>query len=241
MPLRAKTKRLTHPFVRLHAYLRSEFDLLRDVERGLKALRTQPPAELHSTAIHEAGHAVLRIALGLDIVAVSIVPDFRKGTAGYVLFEKDTATAELHMVGREAFFLRHAMVYYAGAEATRQLIPTDPDPDAGAASDVRKAAKLIIDQIGGPAESIDFLFALAKRRCALLVAHYQPEIQALALALEAKLILSGKVARKVFMRSLTKRSGPLMVFETNPTLHGLLGDEAYQSFLRRINLPGRLH
>ena len=182
-----------------------------------------------------------RIALGLDIVTVSIVPDFRKGALGYVLSGKDTAAAELHRVGREAFSLRHAMVYYAGAEAVRQLIPTDPDPDAGATSDERMAAEVIIDQIGGPAESIDFLFSLAKRRCALLVAHYQPEIRALAAALEAKLILSGKVARKVFMRSLTKRSRRRMIFKTDPTLHGLAADEAYQSFLRRTNLPGRLH
>lgn len=241
MPRPSKTKRLAHPFIRLHAYLRRELDLLRDAKRGLRAVRTQPPAELHSTAVHEAGHAVIRIALGLDIVAVSIVPDFRRGAAGYVLFEKDTATAELHTKEHKAFSLRHAMVYYAGAEAIRQLIPTDPDPDAGGSSDERKAADLIIEQIGGPADAIDFLFSLAKRRCALLVAHYQPEIQALTVALEARLILSGKAARKVFMRSLTKRSGRMMIFETDPTLHGLVGDEAYQSFLRRINLPGRLH
>lgn len=241
MPLREKTKRLAYPFVRLHAYLRSELDVLRDFNRGLKAVRAQPRAELHSTAIHEAGHAVLRLALGLDILAVSIFPDPRQGYAGYVLYEKDTATAGSRMVGREAFILRHAMVYYAGAEATRQLIPTDPDPDAGANSDERKAAKLIIDQIGGPAESTGFLFSLARRRCALLVAHYQPEIRALALALETNLILSGKVARKVFRRSLTKRSGRLMFFKTDPALHGLAADEAYQSFLRGMNLPGRLH
>ena len=241
MPLRATAKRLAHPFVRLHAYLRSRFDGLLDFSRGLKALRTQPRAELHSTAIHEAGHAVLRIALGLDVVAVSIVPDLRKGTAGFVVYEEDTAAAELQVVGREAFILRHAMVYYAGAEATRQLIPTDPDPDAGANSDERKAAELIIDQIGGPAESTGFLFSLARRRCALLVAHHQPEIQALALALETNLILSGKAARRVFMRSLTKRSGRLMVFKADPALNELAADEAYQSFLRSMNLPGRLH
>lgn len=241
MLLRAKAKGLAHTFVRLHAYLRNEFDLLRDAGRGLKALKTRPPAKLHRTAIHEAGHAVLQIALGLDIVAVSIIPDLREGTAGWVLCETDLATAELHTVGREAFSLGHVMACYAGAEAIRQLIPTDTDPDAGASRDEREAAKLIIDQIGGPDDAIDFLYSLAKRRCALLVAHYQPEIQALAAELEAKLILSGKVARKVFMKSLTKRAGRLMTFENNPTSHGLVGDEAYQSFLRRINLPGRLH
>lgn len=181
------------------------------------------------------------MALGFDIMAVSIVPDIREGTAGHVLHKKDYATAELRMLGHEAFFLRHAIGYYAGAEAIRQLIPADRDPEAGAGSDERKAAKLIIDQIGGPADAIDFLFSLAKRRCALLVAHYQPEIEALAVVLEAKLVLSGKVARKVFVRSLAKRSDRLMIFEADPTLHGLVGDEAFQSFLRWINLPGRLH
>lgn len=73
------------------------------------------------------------------------------------------------------------------------------------------------------------------------MAHYQPEIQALALAAETNLTLSGRVARKLFIRSLTKRSGRLMFFKTDPTLHGLAADEAHQSFLRRMNLPGRLH
>ena len=53
------------------------------------------------------------------------------------------------------------------------------------------------------------LFSLAKRRAALLVAHYQPEIQALARELEPKLILPGSAAREVFMRSLTKRRSSL--------------------------------
>jgi hypothetical protein len=241
MPLRARATRLTHQFVRLRAYFRNEFDLLRDVKRNLKALETQSAAEIHSTAIHEAGHAALWIALGFDVVGVSIIPDFRDRTAGRVLSKTDTATSRAKMAGREAFYLRHAICFYAGAEAVRQLIPTDADPDAGASCDQQRAAELIIQQIGGNAEARDFLFSLAKRRCALLVAHYQPEIRSLARALEAKLILSGRVARKVLMKSLTKRAGRPMIFATDPMLPGLAGDEAFQSFLRWISLPGRAH
>jgi len=230
-----------HQFLRLHAYLRKELDLLRDVKRNLKALETQSAVNIHSTAIHEAGHAALGIALELDIVAVSIIPDFRNRTAGRVLGKLATVTAGLTMAERGAFCLRHAIVCYAGAEAIRQLIPADANPGAGASCDMRRAAELIVHQIGGHAEARDQLFSLARRRCALLVAHHQPEIQALAGALEAKLTLPGKVARKVFMRSLTKRAGRLMSFETDPMLCGLAGDEAFESFLRWINLPGRPH
>jgi hypothetical protein len=184
MSLRAKTKQLAHQFVRLHDYLRSELGSLRDFRRRVSALEKRFRAEIHSTAIHEAGHAVLLLAFGLTVVAVSIIPDLRRQTAGYVACGRHTPARELDMVGRQAFFLRQAMSYDAGAEAVRQLIPTDPNPDAGASSDEQKAAELLIHEIGGNAEYVDFLFSLAKRRCALLVAHYQPEIQALAVALE---------------------------------------------------------
>jgi hypothetical protein len=189
---------------------------------------------------------VLQIALDLDCQMVSIYPVLSRGWNGFsrggglqrqVSGEKDAVTAERHRVARGTFYLRQAMVAYAGAEAVRQLIPTDPDPDAGASVDKRLAAEHILHDIEGGAESIDLLFSLAKRRCALLMTHHQPEIQALAGALEAKLILSGRAARRVFMRSLTGRSGRVMTFKTDPILHRLAGDEAFRAFLRGINLP----
>jgi hypothetical protein len=103
------------------------------------------------------------------------------------------------------------------------------------------AAELIIHKIGGNAEYVEFLFSLAKRRCALLVAHYQPEIQALAVALEEKHILAGWGARKLFRKSLAKRSGRLMTFQTDHTFHGLVGDVAFRAFLRKMKLPGQPH
>jgi ATP-dependent Zn protease len=105
--------------------LREWLESWRDIDRGFKAAETRPPAQTHRTAIHEAGHAALQIALGLGCRLVSIVPYPRKG---------------------------------------------------------------------------------------LLVVHYQPEIRALARALEEKHVLGGRYARKVFMKSLAKRSGGLMTF-----------------------------
>jgi hypothetical protein len=131
------------------------------------------------------------------------------------------------------------MVCYAGAEAVRQLIPTHPNPDDGASTDKRNAAAFIRHHIGGDAESIGLLFSLAKRRCALLVDHYQPEIQALAGALETELILSAKDARSVFMTSLTGRAGRPLTFKSDPTLNPLASDEAFRVFLRKLNLPPR--
>jgi hypothetical protein len=133
------------------------------------------------------------------------------------------------------------MTFYTGEEAVRQLVPTDANPDAGASSDKRSGSHTYHPSDPGHAESKDFLLSLAKRRCALLVAHYQPEIQALARELEAKLILPGKDTQKVFVRSLKRRSGRLMTFKTDPLSNGVGGDAAFRSFLRGINIPGRPH
>ena len=231
MSLREKTKCLVRPFISVHAYLRKEVELLRHIERCYRAAKTRSAAETRSTAIHEAGHAVVLIALGLVFSAVSIIPDVRDGTLGRVYLAQHDRTADLHALPREEVNLRYSMVYYAGAEAVRQVLPTHPNPDAGASTDNRLAANLIRYGIGGDAKSVDFLVSLAKRRCALLVDHHRPEIQALAGALEAELILSAKAARKVFMRSLTTRAGRLLSFASE--------DEVFRAFLRRLNLPTR--
>jgi hypothetical protein len=73
------------------------------------------------------------------------------------------------------------------------------------------------------------------------VAGYQPEILALAVALEKNWLLSGKVAREVCLKSLAKRSVRLMTFQTDHMLHGLVGDVALRGFLRKMNLPGPPH
>jgi len=210
--IRHAAKQLIDRLLRARARLRKERERRREFARGFKVAENRAPAEAHRTAIHEAGHAALLVGLGIGCSLVSIVPYLSKGWDGFCVPAGPTA-AELNvMVARDAYCLQRAMVSYAGAEAVRQLIPTDPNPDAGASTDERHAAEFIIDGIDPDTESPDLFFALAKRRCALLVAHHQPEIRALARALEASWVLSGKRTHKVFMESLVKRSGTLMTF-----------------------------
>jgi len=210
--IRNAAKQLVHQLLRARARLRKERRLWRDIQRGFKAAENRPPAQTHRTAVHEAGHAALLVALGLGCTVVSIIPYLSKGWDGFCGSARPTAAELSVMVARDACYLQLAMVSYAGAEAVRQLIPTDPNPDAGASTDERHAAEFIIDGIDPDTESPQLFFALAKRRCALLVAHYQPEILALARALEENRMLSGKYTRRVFMKSLAKRSGTLMTF-----------------------------
>ena len=216
LKLRAQILNATQQLVRQLLGARARFRKTRklrcDLKRGLKVAAHRAPTEAHKTAIHEAGHAALLVALGFGCSLVSIVPYLPKGWDGFSAPAGPTATELNMMVARDAFYLQQAMVSYAGAEAVRQLIPTDPSPGAGASADERQAAKLIIDHIDPDMESPDLFFALARRRCALLVAHHQPEILALARALEEKWVLSGKYAHKVFMTSLAKRSSKLMTF-----------------------------
>lgn len=175
------------------------------------------------TAIHEAGHCALLIALfGREgCKGATIVPDYEAGSAGFAINagigraaeapdEQDDDTATLYLVAFEAFCLRRAVAHFAGAEAVRQLLH-DPDPDAGADDDKRLAAD-DINTLTGDAESFELLIALAKRRCALLVEHYRPEIEAIARALEGKRTLSGAAILKVFNSSLVKRRARQRLF-----------------------------
>jgi hypothetical protein len=183
----------------------------------IKAQREQParaPAarprvgkrtDQRSTPIHEAGHGALLIALGLGLKKLSILSDHDSAGACFEGGERDRRARRL------GFFLRRAIARYAGAEAIRQLIPGHPDPDAGADND-KRWADFAIAEMTDDAQSIGLLVALAKRRCALLVEHYRPEITAIARVLAAKKTLSGDAARKIFSASLAKRKARWMRF-----------------------------
>jgi hypothetical protein len=182
-----------------------------------RAKRTNP----RKTAIHEAGHAALYIALNLGLKSVTIIRDSDSagsaihggewGQPGQGPGEKDDATAGLRKAAEEAFWLRHAIAWYAGAEAVRQLMPKYPAPAAGAGNDEYNAVQAL-NEITRDDESIDLLFKLAKRRCTVLVEHYRPEIKAIARALAVKKTLSGDVARATFFDSLNKRGAGLKSF-----------------------------
>jgi hypothetical protein len=142
---------------------------------------------------------------------VTIVPNYEAGEAGSAThggeWSEDEDVQTLRLFAEEAFWLRHAIALYAGAEAVRQLRP-DCDPDDGAESDKRQAVDAIASITDDPA-SADLYFALARRRCEILVKHYAPEIEALAAALLDRQRLTGDETRQVFFESLRGRQGNL--------------------------------
>lgn len=184
--------------------------------------RVSKRTDQRSTAIHEAGHGALLIALGLGLKKLTMLANHHSAGACFdggewgrlarrLGGEDDQTANALRMSAEEAFFLRRAITRYAGAEAIGQLMPEHPDPDAGAHND-KQWAVFAISEITDDPQSIDLFSALAKRRCVLLVEHYRPEIAAIARVLEVKKTLSGNAARKIFLSSLRKRKGSLMRF-----------------------------
>jgi len=169
------------------------------------------------TAIHEAGHCALLFALfgAKGCRGATIVPNDKAGTSGHAVNpgtfgEQDDYVARLQVEAREAFYLRRAITYFAGAEAVRQLTRAR-DPDAGSGDDRLNAAS-DLETLTTDGQTFDLLVALAERRCVLLVEYYRPEIEAIAKALLAKDTLNGMAVHKIFTTSLTKRRGMLMTF-----------------------------
>jgi hypothetical protein len=184
----------------------------------------RPPSRkdnLAKTAYHEAGHAVLQLALGIGCEGITIVPNHAEGAAGAATHggewgkpaqgpdDQDDDVSNLRTFAEEAFLLRHAIANYAGAEAVRRWKPRRKTWRNGATDDYRRAVDRI-NQITSDTASIDLLFKYAQRRCRILVAHYWPEISAVAsLALKRKSI-TGEQAREAWSKSLAARRGGLM-------------------------------
>lgn len=88
-----------------------------------------------STSIHEAGHAIVAMALGLQVGTVTIVPDEDNNRAGSSCNEPGESPVD------------EATVYYAGWEAERLFDPADAElsrwassSDDGAAAELLKGA-----------------------------------------------------------------------------------------------------
>jgi hypothetical protein len=171
------------------------------------------------SALHEAGHAVLHVMLGVGCKHVTIVPDaecagasFHGGEYGHGAIDpddEDDDVAVLRMFAEDAFWLRHATAAYAGAEALRRSGLSNYE--VGAEQDMRDAVDAI-NRITGDAESIDTLFAVAKRRCIVLVEYYWPEIEQVAKALIESRTVSGEQVEKIAKQSLRDRGARLVTW-----------------------------
>lgn len=171
--------------------------------------------ERYRTAIHEAGHAVLQVALGIGCNGVTIVPSGEfagmstdggeYGCQASELGDDDDDVANLRLFAENEFHMRHAVADYAGMEAVLQWAPNRDDWHSGAAQDQANAANRI-SHVTSDMELANLLELAARRRCKLLVAHYFPEITAVAEMLRDLGTLSGEMVRKTSFDSLTKRN-----------------------------------
>lgn len=142
--------------------------------------------------------------LGLGLREVTIIPNYEEGTAGTAAHGGEWGGGDqdvelLHDYAEDAFWLRHAISCYAGGEAVRQF--GFADWREGTDDDWRDADDAI-NRITDDSASLDLWFALAKRRCELLVLHYKVEIEAVAEALKEAKTLSGEQVKAIFSQSL---------------------------------------
>jgi hypothetical protein len=167
------------------------------------------------TAIHEAGHATLHVVLSLGCKQVTIESVGNAGgwaTHGGEFPEGDEAE-KLRLCAEGEFWLRHAVALYAGAEAVRRAGYKNWRDGAGSddsvGSDIYVATDCI-NKITDDADSINLLYRLAKKRAAILVDYYWPEIEKLASALLDTPTLSGDKVNKIVLQSIAARTVPLV-------------------------------
>lgn len=160
------------------------------------------------TAYHEAGHAVVSVALGLMGEHVTIEADHDSSGASMAAAEypTDEDAEALRLYAPGEFWLRQATIRYAGAAALRHA--GYRRWREGADDDYTWAADAI-NRITGDDVSMKHLFALAQRRAAVLVEHYWPEIEAVAKGLLAEATLTAEQVGKLFRDSHTSRKGRL--------------------------------
>lgn len=156
------------------------------------------PAEIRAVALHEAGHAVAALALGIGLVSVSVI---EHGWSGGV-----TQTEPLGSVLTRTDLENLVTVYLAGRAADQVL--GDMGAHSGAAVDLDMATQMLArgycqwglyDALGhhgsGRAEVFDFIEESIKRllvRATRLVSRHRDAVMRLADALEERRLLRGE-------------------------------------------------
>jgi ATP-dependent Zn protease len=172
-------------------------------------MKTPDPRRV--TAIHEAGHAVLAVILDLGAGSVTIESD---GVSAGIAHDdgdhpRDEDAEALYMCAPEAFAMRHATTFYAGAHAVRRA--GFSDWMSGADQDYRSARHLAYDLTACPS-SRDAIAKLCERRAEILVDHYWPEIEAVAAALLERSTIDGDELRRIVRESVRARAVGITVW-----------------------------
>ena len=167
--------------------------------------------DIQRTAYHEAGHAVLAYFLGVGLKRVSIVrdEDSRDHLHGGEYGDDTEYTEHMRAFAEEAFWLRMAIMRYAGTEAERRLARRWRN--TGAENDYKWAA-IALEKITMDWPSRRALYFYARRRTRLLVENYWPEIEAVARALIERKQLGVEEVRRMLRGSVLGRHGMLMSY-----------------------------
>ena len=143
------------------------------------------PADLHRTAIHEAGHAIVAEVLAIGCTEVTNVPDWDDGTAGFALSSAgDAAVLQaweqrgIHHRDWRSALRATALVLLAGAAAEQELLGS-AGAGLGAGDDLRRAG-WAVDDLTPANGDCGTTFLRLERAAAALVARHRMAIATLA-------------------------------------------------------------
>lgn len=119
--------------------------LQQDLRAVMPKSEVIPPENLHSNAIHEVGHAIVGVALGLELRHVTISPVVRLTSDVQGLGGANFAARPWERRTRQ-YYLNMIAVYVAGSVAEDIFLGSHDDGWAiGEASDLQQATRLAID------------------------------------------------------------------------------------------------
>lgn len=177
----------------------------------MNGLPKLPPSnQVNAVSIHEAGHAVVRLALRRGVECVSIRAD--GGTGGYtglasrpgrVLAFKERPDGSFVIRSESDEQLRQRrwasdliVVLLAGHEAEAQIVPDLVIPDGDSLD--REHIRTLLPKAAGELESAETVLARLQHQCQRLVRQHRITIAEMAGYLVANETLSGKEARSIF-------------------------------------------
>ena len=164
-------------------------------------------ADLHRTAIHEAGHAVVAEVLAIGCTEVTNVPDWDEDVAGHILSSAgDYAVLQaweqrgIHHHDWRCALRATALVLLAGAAAERELLGSS-GAGLGAGDDLRRAG-WAVDELTPAEGDVRATFARLERAAAVLVQRHRAAIATLADAVVEHRHLSGELLAQIIERVL---------------------------------------
>lgn len=181
-------------------------------KRSPHARRTTPPGrpsrELTATAHHEAGHAVVSLALGRAVRRVSIVPNPKDDTLGHCRGYPSRRLARVSFLpfeeARRVVEVR-ALVLFAGGLAEAEFLGRANR--VGAQGDREDLADLLLIATGSAAEAAAYGNWLCERARNMVLAHWH-QIQAVAGALLERKVLSGAEVRELYWNPIRPPAQP---------------------------------